>query len=161
MGGVRSGTAPLQREGSSMIRCPTRKDGHMAGRVEVVAVWDWYDGLVTGLVQLPSATGIFLASAVAWSWTTRTRAFCCVPLSETQAAEVRALVQGPWEQNIERVKAYCQRLGGTASVVVVDERLDQIQAESTVALGSAVADMMGDIEAAMAPAREHWLSAPR
>ena len=65
--------------------------------------------------------------------------------------------------------AQAPETGWARSVIFVDGSeqeqiaravMQRVQAESSVDLESVVADMMGEIEAVMAPEREHWLSSP-
>lgn len=129
-------------------------------KIQAAEPWDWYDGIVTGLVRVPPEEGVFLASAVAWSQASRRRALCLLPLSSAQADDLRAIVKGGWENAVEGIRAFCRRQTGGARLIVVDDHSDDILAERSVEVAAVAEDLVGTIEDAMSPGREHWLAAP-
>jgi hypothetical protein len=126
--------------------------------VHPLTIWDWYDGIVAGLVTVSWRSGTFLASAIAWSPESKIRALSLLPLSEAQIAEVHRLANAEWEAAVGQLRAHCQSSTGEALLLLVDERSNEIISETVVDAGLVANDMMGDVEAIVAPSRRHWLA---
>lgn len=127
-------------------------------RLMVGEVFDWYDGVVLGVVRLSWKEGIFVASLLSWSQSKRRRAIGLVPVTQEQLEEVRALAAADWEGLLAHLRDYVGRLDGELVVVHVDETSDEVVAERSFPGVQVRDDLIGDVESALDSTRGRWLS---
>lgn len=122
----------------------------MERTLEVVEVFDWYDGMVTGIVRCSWRPGAFVAGILCWDPDKRQRAFALVPV-ETHPPE------GAGWDAIQRWVEAAFGTAANASVVVLETQRDRVVSEITVPVATLERHYLGDIEAALAEDRRRWL----
>jgi len=118
--------------------------------LEVVKVFDWYDGVVTGIVRCSWRQGPFVAGILCWDPHKRQRAFALVPV-KTYPSERMG-----WDAIHRRVEAAFEA-AAYASVVVLETGSDRVLSEITVPVSTLERQYLGDTQAALAEDRQRWL----
>jgi len=130
----------------------------MVDAFDTVHAFDWYDGVVLGLVQPVGSTKIHLASLLAFDPDTRRRAYALLELSTEDAIALTALQNAPWEEMVSAIRSYCARHGSEVTVVRLFEQGASVSNER-VPLAVVADALVSGIDEAIRPDRRRWLTA--
>jgi hypothetical protein len=115
------------------------------------AILDWYDGVVTAIVELPRHQGQFLASLVSWVPQRCERTYVFVPLSDGEAQQIERGLDA-WQSLVERWRAL---LTGRAALRGIFDTCTQSFVGAFDEVRSTGSTLFVDIETAIANAEAH------
>jgi hypothetical protein len=126
------------------------------GKLDIVEIIDWYDGVVVAIVRPSWRSGIYLASLLRWSQEKRHRVYALLPLLPEQVASVTAWPEGEWEPLLAFLRELAGAVTGSVGVVVVEEARDVVVHETAVSVESIREHLIGDIDLAMTAEAAVW-----
>jgi hypothetical protein len=126
-------------------------------RFEPISIFDWYDGILVGLVSLTWKEGTFLASALAWSQEDRMRVFALIGIGPSDSDQLYAIFQGEWTMAVAQLKEFCLRVTDDVIIVCYDERKDEIISETTLPIKDVRNQLVSSIDEVLDPIRSQWL----
>jgi hypothetical protein len=130
----------------------------MERRFEPVAVLDWYDGTVAGVVRIGGAGTLYLAALLYWAQERELRVYALVPV-EGVDVERLASRASDWSRLVSEVRHAFAEANREISIICVDERTDTVVAEKRVPSSDVLVHVVSDVEEALAPERARWLDA--
>jgi hypothetical protein len=132
--------------------------GAMGRRIEAVEIFDWYDGIVLGMVRLTWLDGDYLAALLHWSRSSSLRVFALLRIEPSETDRLKGLA-GDWETLKTEVHLLFAGENESVLLVCVDERTEEAVAEARIEAARVAPYVVSEIGETLAHGRSSWLKA--
>lgn len=124
----------------------------MNAEVETLHVFDWYDGIVLGVVTAKWDTRTYLASLVYWAPDKLQRVIALVPVASDNIKAIADYESLGLDVLIAKLRIFVSGYMGEVLLVYVDDRTNAITRREGVAIGTIRGALLGSVEDAISRA---------